>query len=104
MLHEREYCCQLLDHYDVLLTGHQKDILHEYFYEDLSMGEIAENYGVSKSAIQDLIKRTIRQLNGYEEKMKLIEKDEKMGRLLEEMKKEDNALLNSYIRKINKIR
>ena len=57
MQRNRELECLMLDYYGDLLTRHQRDILDEYFNEDLSMNEIAENYKVSKSAIQDLIKR-----------------------------------------------
>ena len=59
MQRNRELECLMLDYYGDLLTRHQRDILDEYFNEDLSMNEIAENYKVSKSAIQDLIKRSL---------------------------------------------
>ena len=67
------------------------------------MNEIAENYSISKSAVQDLIKRSISQLNEFEKKLKLIEKDNKLNLLIEDMKKENNELLNSYIEKLNNI-
>jgi len=100
----REYNILLIDFYGDLLTKHQLDILNEYFNEDLSMNEIAENYMISKSAVQDLIKRSINQLNEFEKKLKLIEKDNKLNKLIEEMEKENNELLNSYIKKLTKIK
>ena len=100
---DREYNSLLLDYYGNLLTRHQVEILEEYFNEDLSMNEIAENYSISKSAVQDLIKRSISQLNEFEKKLKLIEKDNKLNLLIEDMKKENNELLNSYIEKLNNI-
>ena len=103
MPHDREYACLLLDYYSDFLTRHQRDILNEYYNEDLSMSEIAENYKVSKSAIQDLIQRTLKRLNDLEEHLKLIEKDNKLNELMEQMRKEDDELLNSYIEKLNKI-
>ena len=54
---DREKNSLLLDYYGILLTKHQQDILDEYFNEDLSMNEIADNLEISKSAVQDLIKR-----------------------------------------------
>ena len=103
MPHDREYCCMLLDYYGDFLTRHQRDIFSEYYNEDLSMNEIAENYNVSKSAIQDMIQRTMKRLNELEDHLKLIEKDNKLNELMEQMKKEDDELLDSYIEKLYKI-
>ena len=94
----------LLDYYGDLLTNHQVEILNDYYNEDLSMNEIAENLQISKSAVQDLIKRSLVQLNNYEKTLHLIAKDNKLSCILEEMKIEDNDLLNLYIKKIEKIR
>ena len=104
MQNDREYNSMLLDYYGELLTRHQQNILDEYFNEDLSMNEIAENYQVSKSAIQDLIKRSLVQLNDYEKTLKLIKKDRKMNEILEQMKQESNELLDAYIQKIENIK
>lgn len=94
----------LLDYYGDLLTRHQVEILNDYYNEDLSMTEIAENLQISKSAVQDLIKRSLVQLNNYEKALHLISKDNKLSCILEDMKNEDNDLLNSYIKKIEKIK
>ena len=67
------------------------------------MGEIAENYDISKSAVQDMIQRTLKRLNDIEDHLKLIEKDNKLNSLIEQMRKEDDELLNSYIEKLYKI-
>ncbi|MBR2533420.1 MAG: DNA-binding protein [Erysipelotrichaceae bacterium] len=102
MQRNRELECLMLDYYGDLLTRHQRDILDEYFNEDLSMNEIAENYKVSKSAIQDLIKRSLNQLYDYEKNLKMIEKDHKLNDIMNEMMKEENDLLIEYARKIEK--
>ena len=102
MQRDREYECLLLDYYGDLLTRHQRDILDEYFNEDLSMNEIAENYNVSKSAIQDLIKRTLKQLYGYEETLQMIDTDRKLNSIMKQMVQENNELLDKYVEKIEK--
>ncbi|MBQ6493858.1 MAG: hypothetical protein IJI92_08375 [Erysipelotrichaceae bacterium] len=104
MLPDREKAALLLDYYGDLLTSHQQDILDEYFNEDLSMNEIADNLMISKSAVQDLIKRSLVQLNEYEKKLKLIAKDQKLDKILEEMSNENSEMLDSYIKKIRKIK
>ena len=101
---DREKNIMLLDYYGNLLTRHQQEILDEYFNEDLSMNEIADNYMISKSAVQDLIKRSIVQLDSYEKTLKLIERDRKLDAILEEMRNENSELLDKYIIKINKIK
>ena len=94
MSRNREREIILFDYYGDLLTKHQYDVLDGYFNEDLSMNEIADNLNVSKSAIQDLIKRTINLMEEYEEKLHLIEKDSNIKLILNKMKKEGNKLSN----------
>ncbi|MBQ6335197.1 MAG: DNA-binding protein [Erysipelotrichaceae bacterium] len=101
---DREYNSLLLDYYGELLTKHQQNILDEYFNEDLSMNEIADNLMISKSAVQDLIKRSLVQLNDYEKHLKMIKKDQQLEEILSQMKKENNELLDSFIQKIEKIK
>ena len=94
----------LLDYYGDLLTNHQKEILNEYLNEDLSMNEIADNYKISKSAVQDLIKRSIIQMQNFENVLKIIEKDRKLDIVIEEMKKENKEIFDKYINKIEKLK
>ena len=99
---DREREIRLFDYYGDLLTAHQKEILQEYYYEDLSMNEIAENYSISKSAVQDLIRRSVSQLDDYDQKLDLIKRDEILNEILVEMKKENNDLLDRFVARIEK--
>lgn len=101
---DRQRNILLIDYYGSLLTHHQNEILDEYYNNDLSMNEIADNLGISKSAVQDLIKRSLVQLNDYEKKLKLIETDEKLDKILEQMRSENSDLLNKYVKKIEKLK
>ena len=62
----------LYDFYGQLLTRHQREVYEKVVYDDLSLTEIAEQTGVSKQAVHDLIRRTTAQMSGYEEKLGLI--------------------------------
>jgi uncharacterized protein len=104
MLSDRFEISLYLDFYGDLLTNHQKEILDDYYNEDLSMNEIAENYEISKSAVQDLIKRSINQLENYEKALKLVEKNRKFEIILEDMRKENNAQVNKYIERLEEIK
>ena len=56
----------LLDFYGALLTEKQREIYDWYYQQDLSLGEISEEAGVSRNAIHDLINRTDSKLERYE--------------------------------------
>ena len=64
----------LYDFYGELLTEHQRQVYEEAVFEDLSPSEIAQNHGISRQGVHDLIKRCGRILEGYEEKLRLVEK------------------------------
>ena len=64
----------LYDFYGELLTVHQKDIYERFVLEDLSLSEIAEQEGISRQGVHDIVKRCQRILEGYEEKLHLVEK------------------------------
>ena len=64
----------LYDFYGDLLTEHQKEVFEAYVLENLSLGEIAENTGISRQGVHDTIRRSNALLCGYEEKLRLMER------------------------------
>ena len=64
----------LYDFYGELLTEHQKKIYEDVVMNDMSYSELADVYGISRQGIYDMIKRCDRLLEGYEDKLKLVEK------------------------------
>lgn len=64
----------LYDFYGELLNDHQKSIYEEYVLDNLSLSEIAEERGISRQGVHDLIKRADKTLNEYENKLQLIRK------------------------------
>lgn len=64
----------LYDFYGELLTQHQKEIYEDFILNDLSLGEIAIERGISRQGVHDLVKRCDKILNGYEEKLHLIQR------------------------------
>ena len=64
----------LYDFYGELLNEHQKSIYEEYVLDNLSLSEIAEERGISRQGVHDLIKRADKTLNEYEKKLQLIRK------------------------------
>ena len=64
----------LYDFYGELLTAHRKEIYEQFIVEDLSLSEIAQDAGISRQGVHDLIKRCNKTLEEYEEKLHLVEK------------------------------
>lgn len=61
---------RLWDLYSPLLTATQREITDLYFNYDLSLGEIAEQKGVSRQSVSDCLQKCRKQLENYEEKLK----------------------------------
>ena len=85
----------LYDFYGELLTKHQKEVYEQFILDDLSLSEIAESAGISRQGVHDLIRRCQKSLEGYEEKLHLVERflsvKEKVGQIdgiLDEWEKE----------------
>jgi predicted DNA-binding protein YlxM (UPF0122 family) len=76
----------LYDFYYSLLTPKQQSYMSLYYLDDYSLGEIAEEYDVSRQAVYDNIKRTEAMLEEYEEKLLLFQKFQERTRLLNEVK------------------
>ena len=102
--------------YGALLTEKQKEYIDYYYNEDLSLAEIAQNDGITRQGVRDIIKKGEKKLFEYEEKLLFMKKtmnqekqienilarlnkihedssDEKVNNILEEVKKELNCLV-----------
>ncbi|WAA13906.1 putative DNA-binding protein [Fervidibacillus halotolerans] len=75
----------LYDFYQELLTSKQRDYMSFYYLDDFSLGEIAEQFSVSRQAVYDNIKRTEAILEQYEKKLHLYEKFLKRRQLLKDL-------------------
>ena len=64
----------LFDAYGKLLSERQAMMIRQYYFEDLSLSEIGENYKISKQAVSDILKRTEQKLYEYENKLNFVKK------------------------------
>lgn len=76
----------LLECYGSLLTEKQRDIMQLYYYEDLSLSEIAENENITRQGVHDAIKHAEQYLDDFEEKVGFVKK---MNALRESLKNID---------------
>ncbi|MDE7263134.1 MAG: DNA-binding protein [Anaeroplasmataceae bacterium] len=73
-IEKREEIIGFYDTYGVLLTEKQRQYFENYYFEDLSISEIALNFDVSRNAVFDQIKRVNQILVEYEEKLHIVKK------------------------------
>ena len=64
----------LYDFYGELLTKRQQQIYESVVLEDYSLSEVAEELNISRQGVHDMVRRCDRALEGYEEKLHLVEK------------------------------
>ena len=64
----------LYDFYGDLLTEHQRQVYESAVFDDMSLGEIASEQGISRQGVHDLIKRCDKILLEYEAKLHLVER------------------------------
>lgn len=91
---DRHKLNMLFDFYGVLLTDKQRELFELHYQFDLSLGEIAENFQISRQAVHDLLRRTNGQLYYYEEALQLAEKFFLRQQLLDQL---DTAVANENI-------
>lgn len=76
----------LFDFYGELLGSHKKQIFEDYILNDLSLAEIADDAGISRQGVHDIIKRCTRALKEYEEQLHLVEKFDRTKQLVGSIK------------------
>lgn len=89
---DREEYVELYDIYKELFTSKQQEYFEDYYFEDLSLSEMSENYNVSRSIISKTINKVEQKLIEYEQKLKINKKNKEVKSLL----KDYPSLLKSY--------
>ena len=75
-MEETLYYTRLFDIYYKLLTAKQADYFKDYYFENLTVDEIASNDNVSKAAVSKQINRTKELLLDYEDKLQILKREE----------------------------
>lgn len=78
------YLTDLYDYYSNLFTEKQKSYFEDYYFDNLTMEEIAENNNVSKNAISKTLIEVKEKLIEYESALHLYEKRKKIESLLDD--------------------
>ncbi len=91
------YYNELYDLYFSLLTDKQRQYFEDYYFQNLSFSEMAENYNVSRNAIFKQLKITKEKLEEFEDKLCLFEKRNK---LLSLSKKIDDKYISKELEEL----
>lgn len=100
-LEKKTYYNILFGYYGALLTQKQQTLFEEYYGEDYSLTEIAEEYSISRNAVYDTLKKVLNSLDEFEKKLGLYAKDQKLNKLLAEYKHQNACL--ELIKKIQEM-
>lgn len=95
--------------YGKLLTQKQYEIIDDYYNNDLSLSEIAENNEITRQAVRDILKKGEKKLFEYEQKLnnkkRAIEQEKAIQHILQEVKEiSQNCTDKEITNKIEKIR
>mgnify|MGYP004469816405 CR=1 FL=1 len=91
-MEERNYLITLFEYYKSLLTLKQQEYFIDYYFDNLTMEEIAINDNVSKNAVSKQIKIIKDKLNYYENNLKLYRNNINIKKIIK-----DKEILNSII-------
>lgn len=97
------YISALLDVYGDFLSEKQKTLTEYYYNDDLSLSEIAENEGITRQGVNDLIKRAEAQLKAFEEKCHYCERFARLKELSEDIRKKKGEALEELLGIIDEI-
>ena len=90
------------------MNDRNKTVFVEYIFNDLSLGEIAENKDITRQGVHDIIKRTSKKLREYEDSLHLVKKFKTIEKsvssikdLIEELEEKEQPSETDIYRKIH---
>lgn len=87
----------LFDYYGELLTDKQQAFFKDYYFDNLTLQEIADNYGISRNAVHKTLNTISKKLNFYEDKLKLYVKAEKIRELVKDISEDTKERIYDLI-------
>ena len=103
LLSRKEHIISLYDVYKELLTEKQRDYFESYYYNDMSLSEIAEISSVSRNAVFSSLKQIETVLAEYEEKISLSKKNEKLQAIIAKYENSENNEVQEIIKELKEM-
>ncbi len=98
-MEDRDYMIILYDFYGELFNQKQKEYFEDYYFNNLSLGEISDNLGISRNAIHKVIQGVCNKLLFYEEKLEMYKKNKIICDIINI---EDNEIIKKKLKEIIK--
>lgn len=94
---DRDYIVMLYDFYGELFHEKQRRYFEDYYFQNLSLGEISDNLGVSRNAIHKVIQGMEKKLLFYEEKLQMYSMNQKICDIIEKI---DDLEIKNLLKKL----
>ena len=88
---------ELFDYYGELFTDKQKEYFIDYYFNNLTLQEIAENNNISRNAVHKSVKDITEKLDYYESKLNLYSNKKKIEKLIENIDNEIKEKIEELI-------
>lgn len=86
----------LYDFYGVLLKENKRRIFEDYVLNDYSLGEIAKSEDMTRQGVFDMVKRCVKELERYEERLRLIHKFDRIKEKTDFIRSSAKSLLSEH--------
>ncbi|MBQ6546435.1 MAG: HTH domain-containing protein [Bacilli bacterium] len=80
------YLTILFDYYEKLLEDKDRECFKNYYFDNLSLGEISDNLGISRNAIHKRLKKVEEEILSYEKAIGLYDKEQKVLSIIDDEK------------------
>lgn len=87
----------LYDYYGELLTRKQQDFFEDYYFNNLTLQEIADNNEISRNAVHKTLSTIEKKLKYYEKILRLYEKSKRIKKIIEDLDQETKERINNLI-------
>ncbi|MDD6311263.1 MAG: YlxM family DNA-binding protein [Firmicutes bacterium] len=99
----------LYDFYGALLTKRQREVMELYNDENLSLAEIASEFGISRQGVYDALKNGAKALEDYESKLGLVKKFSASSQAIDEIDRKLDTIIDrtsdeDVIRELNEVK
>ena len=96
-MEQQLYITTLYDYYKNLLTEKQQVYFEDYYFNNLTLSEISENYNISRNAVHKQLKEITNKLEEYEKKLNLYNKSQIIKELIKDIDEKTKSKIEEII-------
>ena len=96
-MEQQLYITTLYDYYKNLLTEKQQLYFEDYYFNNLTLSEISENYNISRNAVHKQLKEITNKLEEYEKKLNLYNKSQIIKELIKDIDEKTKSKIEEII-------